>query len=101
MLEERLAPVAFLYLLHPHRPAAVAAHRLVCALLLAVQPEVAREPLASYYVQRSLEGVPGATPLPQFGQGLATAMQALPVGSPAALLCVQHVLGAYEGLASR
>ena len=66
-LEQRLAPLAFLYLLHPHPPAAVAAHQLACALLLAAlegeeeeeEEEMEggrREPLAAYYVRRSLEG---------------------------------------------
>lgn len=94
--------------------------------------EERRPPLAAYYVQRSLEGCPGATPLPQLAQvgpaiawacatdfrclqgwpalgpiaahklsslpclrgvqGLATVMEALPVRSPVALLCLQQVL---------
>lgn len=67
VLEERLAPLAFLCLLHPHSPTATAAHQLFCGLIVAVAQE-RREPLAAYYVRRSLEGCPGATPLQQFGQ---------------------------------
>lgn len=145
-LEERLAPLAFLYLLHPHRPAAAAAHQLLCALMVAV-PEAQRRPLAAYYVRRSLEGCPGATPLQQFGQvrglgawscgggmpaascsglrsnstacsgsylsglarllprprvqGLATILQALPVGSPVGVLCLERVLDKAGELAAR
>jgi hypothetical protein len=101
VLEERLAPLAFLYLLHPHAPAATAAHQLFCALLVALLPEARREPLAAYFVQRSLEGCPGPTALPQLGQGLATVLQALPVGSPVALLCLEQVLDRCQQLAAR
>jgi hypothetical protein len=66
-LEELLAPLAFLYLLHPHPPAALAAHSLLGAALAAL-PEGRRPPLAAYYVQRSLEGCPGPTPVPQLAQ---------------------------------
>ena len=100
-LEERLAPLAFLYLLHPHAPTATAAHQLFCALLVALLPEARREPLAAYYVQRCLEGCPGPTPLPQFGQGLATVLHALPVGSPVPLLCLERVLDRCQQLAPR
>lgn len=100
-LEERVAPLAFLYLLHPHRPAAVAAHQLFCALLVAL-PEQRREPLAAYYMQRSLEGCPaGSAPPAELGQGLATVLASLPLGSPVALLCLQQVLEACSVLAAR
>ena len=100
-LEERLAPLAFLYLLQPHRPAAAAAHQLACALLVAL-PEGRREPPAAYYVRRSLEGCSGgAPPPPEFGQGLATVLAALPLGSPVPLLAVRLLLEACESLAAR
>lgn len=100
-LEERLAPLAFLNLLHPHRPAAAAAHQVFCALLVAL-PEGRREPLAAYYVRRSLEGCPaGAPPPPELGQGLATVLAWLPLGSAVPLLCLQEVLGACMALAAR
>lgn len=77
-LEECLAPLALLYLLHPHAPAAAAAHQLCCALLVAA-PEELREPLAAYYVRRCLEGLPGAVQLPQFGQVRGRECSCLPM----------------------
>lgn len=100
-LEERLAPLVFLYLLHPHRPAAAAAHQLFCALLVAL-PEERREPLAAFYVHRSLEGCSDGAPTPpELGQGLATVLASLPLGSPVPLLCLRQLLDACETLAAR
>jgi hypothetical protein len=67
VLENQLAPLAFLYLLHPHPPTAAAAHNLLCSLLVAV-PQPQRPPLAAYYVQRCLEGCPGTTSATQLAQ---------------------------------
>lgn len=94
-----MAPLVFLYLLHPHQPTAVAAHQLFCALMTS-QPERQREPLAPYYIKRSLEGLPGPTPVAQLGQGLLTIMQALPgPANPVALLCLERVLNHCHQLA--
>jgi hypothetical protein len=58
-LEDRAAPLAFLYLLHPHPATSTAAHRMLCALLTVV-PEERRPALALYYTERALEGCPHA-----------------------------------------
>eukprot|EP00887_Chlorella_sp_A99_P000719 scaffold5.g719.t1 len=87
----RVAPLMFLYLLHPHRPASAAAHQLFCALVTAAPP-AQRERLAPYYVMRCLEGFPGATPVAQLAAGLAAAVQALLPGSLVPLVCLERVL---------
>lgn len=104
-----LAPLGFLYLLHPHQGTAGAAHQLLWALMSS-QPQNAQQ-LVPYYVTRCLEGIPGdsAAPNPNgppssapntltqrlqnLSQGLSTAFSVLPTGSPVAVLCVERVLG--------
>lgn len=55
---EQLAPLALLYLLHPHPATSAASHQLLAALLPAV-PLKQREPLAAFYIDRAMEGYPG------------------------------------------
>lgn len=95
-----MAPLALLYLLHPHVPTAAAAHQLVAALLCssASSPEQ-REALGLYYVGRALEGFPGPTRAGVLGSGLVAVMQALPVTSVVMLLCLERVLTRCKELA--
>ena len=116
-----LAPLAFLYLLHPHQGTVGAAHQMLWAVM-ATQPQHAQQ-LIPYYVTRCLENIPGelttsanssngsrgngSAPdsalsssqsglnqqLQNLSQGLSTAFAALPVGSPVAVLCVERLLG--------
>ncbi|KAH7623326.1 hypothetical protein Ndes2526B_g01751 [Nannochloris sp. 'desiccata'] len=106
-----LAPLAFLYLLHPHIATSTSAHTLLWSLM-GVGAQHA-EQLAPYYVTRCLEKLPlsslststsSATTtvgtvasellqhLQHFSQGLSTALATIPPGSPLGLLCVERIL---------
>jgi len=107
-----LAPLAFLYLLHPHPGTSSAAHTVLWALM-GTRAQHA-EQLAPYYVTRCLEKLPLSSPhassssaatvstgtvapellqhLQHFSQGLATALATILPGSPLGLLCVERVL---------
>lgn len=91
LLLDRLAPTAFLYLLHPHLPTASAAHALLAALLPAA-PAARREQLVPFYIDRALEGYPGPTSTEALRQGLASTLSALPPGSAAGLYCLERLL---------
>ncbi|GAB4816684.1 hypothetical protein N2152v2_003730 [Parachlorella kessleri] len=105
LLEERLAPLALLYLLHPHAPTSAAAHQLFAALLLPLPP-AHHERLAPFYIDRALEGCSpgGATALDPLRAGLASMLQGLPAASPVGLYCMSRLLdkcGELEAAGSR
>ena len=107
LLEERLAPLALLYLLHPHPPTFAAAHQLFAALLQPLPP-AHRERLAPFYIDRALEGCSpggsGPTALDPLRAGLASLLQGLPAASPVGLYCMARLLdkcGELEAAGSR
>jgi hypothetical protein len=95
-----VAPVAFLYMLHPHPPAAGAAHDALCALLAALPPPLC-EQLAPFYLARCLEGCPGVVSPARLAQGLATAAAGARAPSAAVAACVGAVAAAAAAAARR
>lgn len=87
---DRLAPLAFLYMLHPHLPTATSAHQLLWSVMTSSLPEEAQK-LAPYYTSRCMEGYPHWVPGQLAAQGLGHMMQAMPCGSPVAVLCLEEM----------
>lgn len=86
-----LAPLCFLYQLHPHQPTSTLAHQLFAAMLPPLPPS-SREQLGPFYIDHALHGYPGATLLDPLQQGVASLLRALPSGSAVSLYCVDALL---------
>lgn len=91
VLEDRVAPIALLYLQFPHPPTAAACHQLLSALLPALPPPQ-REQMGPFYVDRALEAFSGTTDLQPLQQGVASLLRTLPRGSTVTLYCLQALL---------
>jgi hypothetical protein len=91
MLLERAVPLAFLYMLHPHRPVSIAAQEVIKSTISTV-PIDTSEQLAAYFITRCLEGYPTIIDAQQISQGLDHVLRVLPSTSAVSLNCLEDVL---------
>ncbi|KAK2995965.1 hypothetical protein RJ640_026004, partial [Escallonia rubra] len=83
-----------IYMGHPNGKVARASHSMFVAFLSSgkdsnqEERDLLKEQLVFYYIQRSLEGYPGVTPLDGMASGVAALVRHLPAGSPSIFYCI-------------
>ncbi|MQM12533.1 hypothetical protein Taro_045451 [Colocasia esculenta] len=95
---QAVAPTMFLYMHHQLEKVARASHSVFAAFISSGKDydendEMGlKEKLVFYYMQRSLDAYPGATPFEGMASGVAALVRHLPAGSPATFYCVNSLI---------
>ncbi|CAH9132105.1 unnamed protein product [Cuscuta epithymum] len=93
-----VVPTMFLYMGHPSRKVARAAHSVFVAFISSGKdhnPDEGvslKEQLVFYYMTRSLEAYPGITPFEGVASGVTAIVRHLPAGSSSILYCIHSVV---------
>ncbi|RAL53390.1 hypothetical protein DM860_007062 [Cuscuta australis] len=93
-----VVPTMFLYMGHPTRKVARAAHSVFVAFISSGEGYdlddrvTLKEQLVFYYMRRSLEVYPGITPFEGVAAGVTAIVRHLPAGSLSIFYCIQSVV---------
>ncbi|XP_002968688.2 uncharacterized protein LOC9650798 [Selaginella moellendorffii] len=95
-VESGVVPILFLYICHPSKQAAEAAHQLF-ASFLSRRADSAREgslaeQLGVFYINRAMEGYPDFTPLEGLVAGVVEIVRCLPAGSVTIRHCIDQLV---------
>lgn len=98
MIQDKVAPIMFLYLQHSNEKVSSASHSVMVSFLSSGSGtdqddrDALKEQLTFHYVKRSLEAYPGATPFDGLAAGVVALVRHLPAGSPSIIFCIHSLV---------